>query len=198
MKPFILAPLPYAYNSLEPFIDEQTMMLHHDKHHQTYTDKLNAALATHPELPENSIEVILQDLSVIPEDIRQAVKNHGGGYYNHSLFWQMLKTGVTMPESLKQELEKNFGSIESFKEQFTNQALALFGSGWVWLVRNQSGDLEIQASANQDNPISTANVKILLTIDLWEHSYYLKHQNKRSDYIANWWQVVNWDFVAKQ
>lgn len=198
MKTFILAPLPYAYNSLEPFIDEQTMVLHHGKHHQAYTDKLNAALATHPELPDNTIEGILQDLSVIPEDIRQAIKNHGGGYYNHNLFWQMLKIGVSMPESLKRELEKNFGSVEAFKEQFTNQSLALFGSGWVWLVRKPSGELAILATTNQDNPISTADVKLLLTIDLWEHSYYLKHQNKRADYIANWWQAVNWDFVAEQ
>lgn len=198
MKKFVLDPLPYDFDYLEPFIDEETMKLHHDKHHQAYTDKLNAALETHPELPDHDIEDLLKDLSLVPEDIRQAVRNHGGGYYNHNLFWEMLAKDVAMPNIVENLLSKDFGSVASFKEMFTNQALSLFGSGWVWLVVNTEGKMEILSTSNQDNPISTFDAKILLTLDLWEHSYYLKHQNKRADYIANWWKVVNWDYVAKQ
>ncbi len=198
MKAFALPELPYAYDALEPVIDAETMHLHHDKHHQTYLDKLNAALATHPELNDQPIEALLTDLASLPEDIRGAVRNAGGGYYNHNLFWQMLATTSSMPETIKQFINENFGSFEKFQEEFTNKALGLFGSGWVWLVKNADGKAEIITTANQDNPISTAAVKVLLTLDVWEHAYYLKYQNRRADYIANWWKVVNWEFVNKQ
>lgn len=195
MQPLTLKPLPYAYSDLAPYFDAETMQLHHDKHHQTYTDKLNAALAVHTELPESSVENLLKNLDAVPADIRMAVKNHGGGYYNHSLFWDMLSKNTAITGAVASALTESFGSVEKFKEMFTNQALGLFGSGWIWLVKTQSGKLEILTTANQDNPISSHNVTILLTLDLWEHSYYLKYQNRRIEYVNNWWQIVNWNYV---
>lgn len=198
MKKFELKPLPYAYDFLEPYMDAETMKLHHDKHHQSYTDKLNAAIEQHPELADMTIEEVLKNLDSIPEDIRQAVKNNGGGYYNHSLFWEMMTNDSQMPEEVTKALTESFGSVEQAKELWVNKAMSVFGSGWMWLVKNAEGKLEILTTSNQDNPISTTDVKILLTLDLWEHSYYLKHQNRRADYVANWLQVINWDYVAKQ
>jgi Fe-Mn family superoxide dismutase len=196
MKAFTMSPLPYAYDALEPFIDKETMELHYSKHHQTYLDKLNAALATHPELPDLSIEAILTGLEKIPEDIRLAVKNMGGGYYNHDLFWASMKANTLMPDKLKGMLEKDFGSVDKFKEEFSNKAAGLFGSGWVWLVLHEQGKLEIITTPNQDNPISTRKVKLLLALDVWEHAYYLKYQNRRPEYITNWWNVANWEYAA--
>lgn len=197
MKPFVLTPLPYSYSALAPYIDAETMQLHHDKHHQAYTDKLNAALAVHPELPDKPIEQILANLDSIPADIRVAVKNFGGGYYNHNLFWEMLGQHKVIPSETAELIAENFESVAKFKEIFSAQALALFGSGWLWLVQKQDGSLEIMPTMNQDNPVSSHNVKLLLTIDLWEHAYYLKYQNRRQEYINNWWNVVNWEYVAE-
>jgi Fe-Mn family superoxide dismutase len=195
---YTLPDLSYAYDALEPVIDAETMKLHHDKHHQTYLDKLNAALETHAESGLQSIQAKLMDLESVPEEIRGAVRNAGGGYYNHNLFWQMMAPKSEMPETVEKFLVDNFQSVERFKEDFTKQALGLFGSGWTWLIMNEEGKGEIVTTPNQDNPISTRKVKLLLTLDVWEHAYYLKYQNRRADYVANWWQVVNWDYVAEQ
>ncbi len=194
---FTLPPLPYAYNALEPFIDEQTMMIHHDKHHQTYVDKLNAAVEKHPELFEKDVEAILSDLSKVPQDIRTAVQNHGGGHYNHSLFWSLMAPGKKMSETVSKALTDSFGSVDAFKEQFNNEATNRFGSGWAWLVKDATGKLQVLSTANQDCPVSQG-MKILLCIDVWEHAYYLKYQNKRPDYIQAFWNVINWDEVEKR
>ena len=193
---FELPKLEYAYDSLEPFIDEATMKLHHDKHHQTYTDKLNAALEKHPELKVKMAEELLMNLEKVPEDIRKAVRNHGGGYVNHGFFWKILKKNVTIKGKIKQEIEKKFGSFDKFKEEFTNASLNLFGSGWVWLVLNSNGELEIIGTSNQDSPISEKKFP-LLTIDLWEHAYYLKYQNRRADYVSAFFNVINWEKVEE-
>lgn len=198
MKAFTLEPLPYDYASLEPFIDAETMKVHHDKHHQAYLDKLNTALATHPELPDMTIEEILMDLNKIPEDIRVAVKNAGGGYYNHSLFWKMLAKKTVMSESVTAALTESFTSVDKFNEEFSAKAVGLFGSGWVWLIKNETGKLEVITTPNQDTPISMGKKVPLLAIDVWEHAYYLKYQNRRPEYISNWWNVANWDYVDKQ
>lgn len=194
---FTLPPLPYAYNALEPFIDEQTMMIHHDKHHQTYVDKLNAAVEKHPELFEKDVEAILSDLSKVPEDIRTAVQNHGGGHYNHSLFWSLMAPGKKMSETVSKVLTASFGSVDAFKEQFNNEATNRFGSGWAWLVKDATGKLHVLSTANQDCPVSQ-DMKVVLCIDVWEHAYYLKYQNKRPDYIQAFWNVINWDEVEKR
>jgi len=192
---FELPKLEYTYNSLEPFIDETTMKVHHDKHHQAYTDKLNAALEKHPELKIRSTEELLKNLKQVPEDIRTAVRNNGGGYVNHDFFWKILKKDVKIKGKIKQEIEKKFGSFDKFKEEFTNASLGLFGSGWVWLVLN-NGKLEIMTTSNQDSPISEGKIP-LLTIDVWEHAYYLKYQNRRADYISAFFNVINWEGVEE-
>ena len=190
-----LVKLGYEYNALEPYIDEATMRIHHDKHHQTYVDKLNAALEKYPELQKKKVEELLKDISKIPEEGRAAIKNHGGGTYNHALFWPLLKKDLKPSGKVLEAINKDFGSFEDFKKKFSDSAAGLFGSGWTWLV--VSGDkLEIINLSNQDNPLSVGKIPIL-TIDLWEHAYYLKVQNKRPEYIENWWHVVNWDFVNK-
>ena len=195
---FELPPLPYGYDALEPYIDAQTMQIHHDKHHQAYTDKLNAALEKYPDLQSKSVEELLKDLDSVPEEIRPAVRNHGGGYFNHSLFWLMMKKGGGgEPEGdLAEAIRGEFGSFAAFKEQFSTAAPTVFGSGWAWLVMDKSGELAIVTTPNQDSPVSTGQ-RPLLALDVWEHAYYLKYQNRRPEYIENWWQVVNWDQVEE-
>ncbi|OHA56960.1 MAG: superoxide dismutase [Candidatus Vogelbacteria bacterium GWA1_51_14] len=195
-----LPTLTYNYNALAPVIDEVTMKLHHGKHHQGYVDKLNMALEKYPELADLSLPDLLADFEVVPDEIRSAVRNHGGGHYNHSLFWTML-TPVGSPENeLPLELEKllieSFGSLIEFKQQFEAAGLARFGSGWVWLARNQFDRLEIITTANQDTPLEQG-AAALLGVDVWEHAYYLNYQNRRADYLAKIWSVVNWQTVAK-
>jgi len=193
-----LPELGYAYNSLEPFIDARTMEIHHTKHHQAYTDKFNAALEKHEELFDKSTEDLLKDLTAVPEDIRAAVRNNGGGYLNHSFFWQILKinNGALPQGKLAEAINQSFGSFEAFKEQFSASALNHFGSGWAWLVADKDNKLSIISLPNQDSPLSQG-LKPLLNIDVWEHAYYLNYQNKRADYIAAFWNIINWDQVAK-
>jgi Fe-Mn family superoxide dismutase len=189
-------PLPYDYNALEPHIDEATMRVHHDKHHQAYVDKVNGALQG-TEHEGRPIEDVLRDLSAIPDDKRTTVRNNGGGHYNHSLFWEwMSPDGGGAPEgALAQAIEAAFGSFDDFKSKLTDAGVNQFGSGWAWLVHDGSG-LAVVSTANQDNPISDGKTP-LLGVDVWEHSYYLKYQNRRPDYIDAWWNVVNWPKVAE-
>ncbi len=191
-------PLPYAYNALEPHIDEQTMHLHHDKHHQAYVTNLNAALDKHPELAGKSAEELIKDLAGVPEDIRPAVRNNGGGHVNHSMFWQIMgpNGGGEPTGRLADAIIAAFGSFEAFKTAFNDAGVKRFGSGWVWLV-NAGGKLAIVSTANQDNPMSDGQFPILGN-DVWEHAYYLKYQNVRPAYLAAWWNTVNWDEVNKR
>ncbi|GAB4526570.1 MAG: superoxide dismutase SodA [Anaerolineales bacterium] len=193
-----LPALPYAYDALEPYIDAQTMEIHHSKHHAGYTKNLNAALEKHPELFEKSIEELVGNPDAIPEDIRTAVRNNGGGYYNHAIFWTVMgPNGGGEPKgALAKAIEAGFGSFEAFKQVFSNAAATRFGSGWAWLGL-KSGKLEVISMPNQDVPL-LAGLTPVLGIDVWEHAYYLKYQNRRGDYIANWWNVVNWDEVARR
>ncbi len=196
---FTLPDLPYKYNALEPFIDEQTMVLHHDKHHQAYIDNLNKALETHPELQEKTIEQLLADTNSLPEDIKQTVINNGGGHMNHSMFWEIMcasSESGSPEEKLLQEINSTFGSLDKFKEEFTNKALALFGSGWVFLIKDSTGKLALKRHSFQNNPISDGNTPIM-GLDVWEHAYYLKYKNVRKDYVAAWWNVVNWKKVSE-
>ncbi|MCS7337046.1 MAG: superoxide dismutase [Verrucomicrobiae bacterium] len=197
--PFALPPLPYAHDALEPHIDARTMELHHGKHHAAYVANLNRAINEHgQQLRSMSIEEILRDLNRVPEKIRTAVRNHGGGHYNHSLFWQMMKkNGGGEPKGeLATAIEKQFGSFANFKDEFSKAAVGVFGSGWAWLVLD-AGQLRIETTPNQDTPLSAGRLP-LLGLDVWEHAYYLKYQNRRADYVAAWWNVVNWDFVAER
>ena len=193
---FELKPLPYAYDALEPYIDKETMMLHHDKHEKAYLDNLNKAVAKYPELYKKGLEGILKDLNSVPEDVRETVKNNAGGVYNHDFFWSVMSPEKdTNPKGdLLKAINKDFGSFDEFKNKFKDAALGRFGSGWAWLVINKDGNLSIISTANQDSPISQG-LNPILGIDVWEHAYYLKYQNKRSDYIDNWWNVVNWNQV---
>lgn len=195
---FELPKLPYAEDALEPYIDAQTMNIHHTKHHQAYITNLNAALEKHPELANKSLEDLLSDLNAVPEDIRTAVRNHGGGTWNHNMFWQIMapKTAVTPSAELMKALESAFGSFDSFKSDFEKAAVGRFGSGWAWLVKKGDG-LSIVSTANQDTPLSDGLTPIL-GIDVWEHAYYLKYQNRRPEYVSNWWNVVNWQAVAER
>ncbi|MGQ9495396.1 MAG: superoxide dismutase [Thermoanaerobaculaceae bacterium] len=190
-----LPPLPYAYDALEPYIDTQTMQIHHTKHHQGYIDNLNKAL-TGSEVASWPLEQLIRNLHQVPETIRTQVRNHGGGHLNHSLFWNMLTPNApATPEGdLAQAINATFGSFESFKEKFTAASLALFGSGWAWLVLSPSKSLEISTTPNQDNPL-TNNFTPILGLDLWEHAYYLKYQNRRADYIQAFFHVINWGHV---
>jgi Fe-Mn family superoxide dismutase len=194
----VVPPLPYAFDALEPHIDARTMEIHHDRHHKTYVDNLNKAIATHPELKPKTTEAMLQDLGSIPEDVRGAIRNSGGGHYNHKLFWQMMKKGGggEPKAELAAAIEKNFGNFTDFKTKFSDAALKTFGSGWAWLTL-KDGKLAIESLPNQDSPVSQGK-QVLLGLDVWEHAYYLKYQNKRVDYITAWWSVVNWDFVAER
>lgn len=191
---FNLPKLPYAYDALEPFIDAKTMEIHHTKHHQTYVDKLNKALEKYPKLQKNSAEDLIKNLEVIPEDIRTAVRNHGGGHVNHSFFWQILKKGVEPKGEILKAINKKFKGIDTFKEQFKDAATTLFGSGWAWLVLNSKGELEIVKTPNQDSPI-THNMIPILGIDVWEHAYYLRYQNRRPEYVDAFFNVINWEKV---
>jgi len=191
-----LPSLPYEFNALEPYIDAKTMEIHHGKHHAGYITKLNTALEKHPELKEKSVEELLTDTDSIPEDIKTAVINNGGGHANHSLFWEILspKKQKCSGKILK-EIEKEFGSFEEFKKKFSEAATARFGSGWAWLVLKDN-KLEIISTANQDSPLMD-NKKPLLGLDVWEHAYYLKYQNKRPDYIEAFWNIINWKKVGE-
>ena len=190
----ILPDLPYSYDALEPYIDEETMHLHHDKHHNTYVNNVNVALAKHPEIGED-LEQLLSDVETIPADIRQAVINNGGGHLNHALFWELMTPEKTEPSvALAADLEATFGSFEDFKASFTTAATSRFGSGWAWLVVNPDGKLEVMSTANQDTPISEGKTPIL-GIDVWEHAYYVKYRNVRPDYIKAFFSVINWNKV---
>ena len=191
----ILPKLPYSYDALEPFIDSKTMEIHHGKHHQAYVDKLNKALEKYPKLQSKNAEELIKNLDVIPEDIRTAVRNHGGGHVNHSFFWETLKKGVEPSGDILKAINKKFKGFDIFKEEFNNKAVALFGSGWCWLVLNGK-ELEIVTTQNQDNPISQGKVP-LIGADVWEHAYYLKYQNRRADYMNAFWNVLNWQQIEK-
>ena len=193
---FTLPPLPYDYDALEPYIDAQTMQLHHDKHHQAYVDKLNAAVEG-TAWAENSIEELVMNLDEVPEDIRAAVRNNGGGHYNHSLFWEWMSgDGGGAPEGeLAAAIDDAFGDFDTFKAQFEAAGIARFGSGWVWLIED-AGSLAIVSTPNQDSPV-TEGKKVLVGNDVWEHAYYLKYQNRRPEYLGAWWNVVNWEKVAE-
>lgn len=194
---FTLPQLSYAYDSLAPHLDARTMEIHHTKHHQTYIDKLHAALEGHPDLAELSVEELLRDIRTLPEAIQLAVQNHGGGHANHSLFWDILTPGgsaISDQNSLSTEINQTFGSFEAFKEKFAAAGASQFGSGWVWLVVTVSGDLEIITTANQDSPLMQGKTPIF-GVDVWEHAYYLQYQNRRPDYLSAIWNVVNWKAV---
>lgn len=188
-----LPELHYAYNALEPYFDAKTMEIHHTKHHQTYVDKLNAALEGHADLQNKSVEDLLRNLKAVPENIRTAVKNHGGGHFNHSFFWPMLRKETRYGGSVADAINSTFGSFDKFKEQFSNAAALLFGSGWAWLAWSNN-ELQIVTTANQDNPLSQGKTPVL-GIDVWEHAYYLKYQNRRPEYITAFFNVINWDRV---
>ncbi len=195
---FELPKLPYAYDALEPYIDARTMDIHHTKHHQAYITNLNGAIEKAPELAGKSLEALLSDLNAVPEAVRTVVRNHGGGTYNHNLFWEIMapKAGGAPRGELAKAIEKAFGSFDAFKDEFTKAAIGRFGSGWAWLVKKGDG-LAVVSTANQDNPLSEGMTPIL-GIDVWEHAYYLLYQNRRPDYVAAWWNVVNWDAVAEK
>lgn len=198
MAKFQLPELPYAYDALEPHIDKETMNIHHTKHHNTYVTNLNAALEGHSDLQEKSVEELISDLDALPEDIRTAVRNNGGGHANHSLFWKTLSPngGGSPTGELADKINEAFGSFDKFKEAFEQAAATRFGSGWAWLVVNSNGDLEVTSTPNQDSPLMEGKTP-LLGLDVWEHAYYLKYQNRRPEYISAFWNVVNWDEVAK-
>lgn len=197
--PYTLPSLEYAYDALEPHIDARTMEVHYTKHHQAYIDGLNKALEKYPEeLQQKTVESLLSDLTLVPEAIRTDIRNHGGGHYNHTLFWQFMtpKSAGKPQGNLAQEIIKTFGSFEQFQEKFNAAARTRFGSGWAWLALNKTGDLVVTSTANQDSPVSDG-FKPLLGLDVWEHAYYLKYQNRRVDYIQAWWHVVNWEFAEQ-
>ena len=193
---FSLPPLPYDYAALEPHIDEQTMRIHHDKHHAAYVNNLNAALEKHADLQEKSIEDLLRGIEKVPDAIRTAVRNNGGGHANHTLFWEIMRPGGANRPSgeLAGAIDDAFGGFDAFKEQFAKACTGRFGSGWAWLLAG-GGKLSIESTANQDSPLMEGRTPIL-GCDVWEHAYYLKYQNRRPDYVTAWWNVVNWDEVA--
>jgi Fe-Mn family superoxide dismutase len=192
-----LPPLPYDYAALEPHIDAETMKLHHDKHHQTYINNVNAALATHPDLAAKSVDDLISDLNAVPEDIRGVVRNNGGGHSNHSMFWTIMGPASGAPSGpIADQITADFGDFDAFKKTFNETTAKQFGSGWGWLVI-QGGKLKVITTANQDSPLSQGLYPILGN-DVWEHAYYLKYQNKRPDYLAAWWNVVNWAEVNKR
>src|SRR5215510_3122510 len=191
-----LPSLPYPSDALEPHIDKQTMEIHHGKHHQAYVNNLNAALEKHANLQSKSVDDLLRDINGVPDDIRTAVRNNGGGHMNHTMFWQIMgpKAGGAPSGALGDAIKSAFGSFDGFKEQFTKAGVGRFGSGWAWLI-DSGGKLSIESTANQDQPIMDGK-KAILGLDVWEHAYYLKYQNRRPDYIAAWWNTVNWSAVS--
>jgi superoxide dismutase, Fe-Mn family len=196
---FSLPPLPYDYNALEPHIDEQTMRIHHDKHHQAYVNNLNAALESQPALQSKSVEALISDLDSIPEAVRMAVRNNGGGHANHTMFWEIMAPGGAKEPvgALATAISNSFKGFDSFKEQFGKAGVGRFGSGWVWLTMDKNGALTIESTPNQDTPLSAGKI-VIMGNDVWEHAYYLKYQNRRPDYLAAWWNVVNWTEVGKR
>ncbi|HAT3743755.1 TPA: superoxide dismutase [Mn] [Serratia marcescens] len=197
---YSLPSLPYAYDALEPHFDKQTMEIHHTKHHQTYVNNANTVLEAYPELAKYSVEELIQDLDKVPADKRTFMRNNAGGHANHSFFWKNLKTGTTLGGDLKAAIERDFGSVEKFQEEFEKAAATRFGSGWAWLVL-KDGKLAVVSTANQDSPlmgeaVAGASGFPIIVLDVWEHAYYLKYQNKRPDYIKAFWNVVNWDEAA--
>jgi len=194
--PYTLPQLPYSYDALEPYIDQMTMEIHHTKHHQAYINNLNSALEKYPEFHNLELEEILKDLNRLPEEIRTVVRNNGGGHYNHTLFWEIMKpNGGGEPDGeLKKAIEENFGSFENFKNLFSETALKHFGSGWSWLVVTPDKKLKVYSLPNQDSSLMLGDLPIM-GLDVWEHAYYLKYQNRRNEYIQNWWNVVNWSFI---
>ena len=196
---FALPSLPYDFDALEPHIDARTMQIHHGKHHAAYVNNANAALANYPDLQDKSVWALLSDLDSVPADIRTAVRNNAGGHANHSMFWTSMgpNAGGAPDGKLGEEIAATFGSFDAFKEQFAKAGMGRFGSGWAWLVMDSEGKLSITSTPNQDNPISEGLVP-LLGVDVWEHAYYLKYQNLRADYIAAWWNVVDWDVVGRK
>lgn len=194
---YTLPSLSYGYDALEPYIDAKTMELHHNKHHATYIAQLNEALSTAPEIAHIPLEKLLADLTLVPESIRTVVRNNGGGHWNHTQFWQWMtpRGGGDPVGELHAAIVKRFGTLEQFRQQMNSAAKQRFGSGWAWLVLNTQGDLAITSTANQDTPLSDGSMPIL-GLDVWEHAYYLKYQNRRVDYIEAWWHVVNWDYAT--
>ena len=194
-----LPKLSYSYDALEPFLDARTMEIHHSKHHATYVAKLNEAVQNNPELQAKSVEELLMDLNAIPETIRTAAKNHGGGHANHSLFWKSIgpKKTDTPNELVGAAIEKNLGGFAKFKEDFSKMGVGVFGSGWAWLVVDASGALKTMMTSNQESPLSQG-LKPIMCLDVWEHAYYLKFQNRRADYITEWWNVVDWDGIEER
>ena len=193
-----LPPLPYSSDALEPHIDKQTMEIHHGKHHAAYVNNLNAALEKHPELQSKSVEDLLRGINTVPEDIRTVVRNNGGGHANHSMFWQVMgpNAGGQPKGAIADAISASFGTFDAFKEQVAKAGVGRFGSGWAWVI-SQGGKLVVESSANQDSPLME-NKNVVFGLDVWEHAYYLKYQNRRPDYIAAWWNVVNWDAINKR
>jgi superoxide dismutase, Fe-Mn family len=194
-----LPPLPYATDALEPHIDKMTMEIHHGKHHAGYVNNLNAALEKHPALQSKSVEDLLRGIASVPEDIRTAVRNNGGGHANHSMFWKIMapKAGGAPSGAIADAIKSSFGGFDAFKEQFGKAAMGRFGSGWAWLLDQGGGKLAIESTANQDSPLMDGK-KVVFGLDVWEHAYYLKHQNRRADYIAAFWNVINWPEINKR
>lgn len=189
--PYTLPPLPYAYDALEPYLDAKTMEIHHAKHHQAYIDKLNAVLGKHPDLADRSVEDLLVNLKSfnLSETDKTQIRNHGGGHSNHTFFWRIMGPAKSVDEELVGEITKEFGSLDDFKKKFTDLATTLFGSGWVWLARDENGKLHLHQMSNQDSPLLHGHEPVI-GLDVWEHAYYLKYQNRRTDYIQAWWNVL--------
>lgn len=196
LSTFNLPKLPYAYDELEPFIDARTLEIHHDKHHATYVNNLNIALEGQEDLQGKSLAYLLSNLDAIPEEIRTAVRNHGGGHFSHSLFWEVMSpTGGGDPDlDIENEINRHFGNFDKFQSELSNAAISRFGSGYGWLVMDEKKELSVMSTANQDTPMMVGKTP-LLVVDVWEHAYYLKYQNRRSEFIENWWKTVNWEYV---
>ena len=196
--PFQLPPLPYAYNALEPFIDEETMHLHHDAHHQAYVNNLNGAVEKHPELFERSPEDLIRNLQQVPEDIRTVVRNNGGGHVNHTMYWEIMGPNGGQPSGdLATAISQTFGGLDQLKQQVNQAGATRFGSGWAWLSLDRGGKLVVESTPNQDSPLSEGRTPIL-GVDVWEHAYYLKYKNRRPEYLNQWWNTINWEAVAKR